>query len=79
MSVMHEVTQGVNDEVVAKLVELQGVERDKEFAARLGVTRSHWGHIKAKRRKISYAVAKRAAGKFPGVLQILMRDLSGVA
>jgi hypothetical protein len=79
MSVMHEVTRDVNDEVVAKLVELQGHEKDGAFALRLGVTRSHWAHIKAGRRKVSYALAKRAAGVFPAILPILMRDLSGAA
>lgn len=79
MSGMHEVTQGVNDEVIAKLAELQGAEKDREFAARLGVTRSHWAHLKAKRRKVSYDLAKRAGGVFPEVRLIVMRDLMGAA
>lgn len=77
MGGMHEVTRGVNDEVVAKLLELQGSERDSDFAARLGVTRSHWSHIKAGRRKVSYAVVKRVSAEFPGsMLPIVLRDLT---
>lgn len=73
---MRELPQTVSREIVATLAEAQADESDRKFAVRLGVTRSHWAHLKAGRREVSYALAKRAAGVFPGVLQTIMRDLS---
>ena len=73
---MYEVTRGVNDEVVAKLIELQGDGKDAKVAEALGVTRSHWSHLKAGRKKMSYALVKRAIVAYPAILPIVMRDLT---
>lgn len=64
-------------EVLARLIELQGRRTDDEFASLLGISRSHWGHIRAKRRTLTYAITKRALRAFPELYPIIMQDLSG--
>jgi transcriptional regulator with XRE-family HTH domain len=78
MKHMHEVTAPVSQQIAAKLAELQGRRTDEEFAALLGVTRTHWSHIRSGRRKASYALVKRAAALFPELYPIVMRDLVAV-
>lgn len=65
--------------VTAKLIELQAGDTDTAFAARLGVTRPHWWNVKRGRRRASYALVKRAAQQFPGISEIVLLDLAGVA
>ena len=68
--------------VLAKLIEIQQHEgdTDERFAARLEISRSHWTHIRAGRRHLTYAITKRAAQRFPEVYPLVMQDLStGVA
>lgn len=76
MDDMHELTADVAAKLAAKLVALQGDRTDGEMGALLGVTRHHWGHIKAGRRKMSYALVKRAAVHFPELYPIVLRDLT---
>lgn len=63
-------------EVRAKLIELQGSRTDEEFAGLIGVTRSHWTHIRAGRRGLTYAITKRAVRVFPELYPLVMRDLT---
>jgi transposase len=63
-------------EVLARLIELQGSRTDEEFAALLGVSRSHWAHIRAHRRRLTYAITKRALRVFPELYPIVMQDLA---
>jgi len=64
-------------DVLARLIELQGKRTDGDFASTLGVTRSHWGHIRAGRRRLTYALTKRALRIFPELYPIVMQDLAG--
>lgn len=66
---------GAAAEIATLLTRLQGDRTDADFAAVLGCTRVHWSHIRAGRRRLSYAMAKRVGRLFPEVLSILMRDL----
>lgn len=64
-------------EVVTRLIQLQGDRSDGEMAALLGCTRSHWAHIKAGRRQLTYSRLKHAVRAFPGLWPDVMQDLSG--
>lgn len=76
MDGMHDLTEEVAVKLAAKLVSLQGDRTDGDMGRLLGVTRHHWGHIKAGRRKMSYALVKRAARHFPELYPIVLRDLT---
>lgn len=64
--------------VLAKLTEIQRQrgETDEQFAGVLGVSRSHWTHIRNGRRHLTYPITKRAAQRFPEVYQLVVIDLS---
>ena len=64
-------------QVLAKLIELQDGQTDAEFATLLGLSRSHWTHIRAGRRQLTYAITKRAARQFPEIYPLVMQDLAG--
>lgn len=67
------------EEVVSKLLELQGTRTDVEMGRLLGVSRSHWCHIKAGRRQLTYALIQRAIKAFPGVWPAVVNDLNAEA
>lgn len=80
MGSMHQIRDGVAAEIRSKLIELQGSRTDAEMAGVLGITRSHWAHIRGKRRSVTYAIVKRASAEFPKeILPMVVNDLSGVA
>lgn len=79
MDDMHDLTPDVATKLAAKLTSLQGDRTDAEMGRLLGVTRHHWGHIRAGRRKMSYALVKRASVHFPELLPIVLRDLAAEA
>ena len=64
------------DEVLVKLRELQGSRTDGEFAGLIGISRSHWAHIRGGRRYLTYAITKRALVHFPELYPIVVRDLA---
>lgn len=76
MDGMHQITTDVAQQLAAALVKYQGERTDEEFAALLGVTRTQWSYIRSGRRKMSYALMKRAAALFPGLYPIVLRDLA---
>lgn len=76
MGDMRQISDDLGRDVAARLVELQGSETDAAFARRLGCTREHWWNVKRGHRNVSYELMKRASHLFPGVLQIVMRDLT---
>lgn len=79
MSSMHQIRdRETSQEIASTLSGLQGSRSDGEMAGLLGITRTHWAHIKAGRRFVTYAIVKRASRAFPEVLPIVMRDLAGV-
>lgn len=77
MERMNHLTEDVSEAVVRTIAELQDGRSDGEIAALLGCSRSHWCHVKAGHRRVSYALLKRAAAVFPEVYPIVMRDLMG--
>lgn len=76
MAGMHQLPDGVSQQIAAKLQELQGTRTDVEMGDLLGVTREQWSHIRAGRRNPSYATVKRAMTHFPDLYPIVMRDLA---
>lgn len=76
MGDMHDLTAEVSRELAGKLTALQGGRTDAAMAALLGVSRPHWSHIRSGRRRMSYAVFKRASAHFPDLLPIVLRDLA---
>ena len=62
-------------DVLARLIALQGDRTDAEMAALLEISRSHWGHIRAERRTLTYAITKRALRVFPELYPLVVRDL----
>lgn len=77
MGGMQQADDAVSEQVVAVLSEEQGDRTDAAFAEMLGVTRAHWSHLRAGRRKPSYELIKRAADLFPRLYPIVIRDLVG--
>lgn len=65
--------------VTSRLVSLQGGRSDAEMADILGCARVYYLQLRTGRRRLSYAMAKRAARHFPEILAMLMRDLTEVA
>lgn len=76
MSAMHQLTPDLSRDLAAKLASRQGDRSDEEFATLLGITRTHWSYIRAGKRRITYALLKRAAALFPELYPIVLRDLS---
>jgi hypothetical protein len=76
MADMRHLTPDVATQLSAKLAALQGERTDADMGKLLGVTREHYAHIKANRRRMSYAVVKRAALHFPELYPIVLRDLA---
>jgi len=72
---MQQLDDGVSKRLAEKLTRLQGERSDAEFARLLGCTRPHWHHIRSGKRRVSYAMVKRAAVHFPELYPIVMRDL----
>lgn len=68
-------TIGRMAEIVAKLVELQADRTDAEMGDLLGCSRSHWAHIRAGRRRLTYPMLKRAIRAFPSVSMEVADDL----
>lgn len=50
-------------------------ERDSHLAARLGISRSHWRHIQAGRRKVTEAIAARAIAIWPDLEPIYLTEV----
>jgi hypothetical protein len=67
------------EQVLAKMVELQDGRTDAEMGALIGVSPSHWRHIKAKRRRLTYQIMQRAVRAFPSLYPVVMSDLAGEA
>jgi hypothetical protein len=65
------------EQVLAKLVELQNGRTDAQMGDLIGVSPSHWRHIKAGRRRLTYRIMQRAVRAFPPLYPIVMRDLAG--
>lgn len=63
-------------DVLARLTALQGDRTDAEMAGLLGISRSHWGHIRAKRRTLTYGITKRAVRVFPELYPVVVQDLA---
>lgn len=63
-------------DVVARLVVLQGDELDEPFAERLGISRTHWSHIRAGRRRPTYALIRRAVKLYPELWPLVIEDIA---
>lgn len=67
------------DQIVTRLVAAQGERTDAEFAALLGISRTHWSHIRAGRRFITRELQRRAVQAFPEIWPTVLGDLAGLA
>lgn len=50
-------------------------EPDSQLARRLGISRSHWRHIQAGRRKVTAAMAARAIAIWPDLEPIYLEEV----
>ena len=68
----------MTEPVRVQLIEIQRRrgETDEQFAALLGVTRSHWTHIRRGDRGLTYAITRRAARQFAEIHSLVVKDLS---
>lgn len=65
------------EQVLAKMIELQGDRTDAQMGALIGVSPTHWRHIKAKRRRLTYQIMQRAVRAFPSLYPVVVSDLAG--
>lgn len=66
---------GFGDVVTRRLVALQGRRTDREMALLLGCSRPYYYYLRTGKRRVSYAMAKRAAQIYPEIMALFMRDL----
>lgn len=50
-------------------------EPDSHLAQRLGISRSHWGHVQAGRRSVTAALAARAIAIWPDLEPIYLAEV----
>lgn len=50
-------------------------ETDAHLAARLGISRSHWRHIQARRREVTRTVAARAIALWPELGPLYLEEI----
>lgn len=67
----------MTDDVLARLKLLQGERTDAQMGGLLGVSRSHWGHIRSGRRTLTYDITKRAVRVFPELYPVVVQDIAG--
>lgn len=72
---MNHLPDDVAAQIAASLMARQAGRSDEAFAALLGITRVHWSHLRAGRRKPSYALVRRAARLYPELASLVLRDL----
>jgi hypothetical protein len=65
------------EQVLAKLIELQGDRTDADFGADIDLSPTHWRHIKAMRRRLTYSIIQRAVRKYPSLYPVVVSDLAG--
>lgn len=64
------------DFVVRRIMDLRRGRPHTETAALLGLSRSHWAHIRSGRRPFTYARLQRAVQVFPELLSDVVADLA---